>query len=68
MLLLGVILVLEIRPMLTLIRWRQVAGRGGQPVTSAAPRLATISYVQAVLLVLMILAATAMARGYGVVT
>jgi len=30
-----------------------------------APRLATISYVEAVLVVLMILAATAMARGYG---
>jgi putative membrane protein len=67
MLLLGVILVLEVRPMLTLIRWRQVAGRGGQPVTSSAPRLAAISYLQAALVVLMVLAATAMARGYGAV-
>jgi putative membrane protein len=67
MLLLGVILVLEVRPMVTLIGWRRVAGRGAQPDTSSAPRLATISYVQAVLAVLMVLAATAMARGYGVV-
>jgi putative membrane protein len=67
MLLLGVILVLEVRPMLTLIRWRKATGRGGQLDTSSAPRLATFSYVQAVLVVLMILAATAMARGYGVV-
>lgn len=65
MLLLGVILVLEVRPMLTLIRWRRVAGRGGQPDTSVAPRLANISYLQAVLVVLIVLAATAMARGFG---
>jgi len=68
MLLLGVILILEIRPMVILIGWRRVAGRGGQPDTSAAPRLATVSYLQAVLVLLMILAATAMARGYGVAT
>ena len=67
MVLLGLILVLEIGPMLTLIRWRMLAARGAHPDTSAARRLATISYIQAVLVVLMILAATAMARGYGAV-
>ncbi len=67
MVLLGLILVLELRPMLTLIRWRVEVGGGGHPDTSSAPRLATISSVQAVLVVLMILAATAMARGYGAV-
>jgi putative membrane protein len=65
MVLLGVILVLETVPMLTLIRWRVVAARGERPDTGMAPRLAIISYVEAVLVVLMILAATAMARGYG---
>jgi uncharacterized membrane protein len=40
-------------------------GRGEQPDTTAAPRLARISFVQAVLVALMVLAATAMARGYG---
>jgi len=65
MALLCVILVLEVVPMLTLIRWRLLLGRGEHPDTGMAPRLATISYVEAVLVVLMILAATAMARGYG---
>jgi putative membrane protein len=65
MTLLLVILVLEVVPMLTLIRWRLVVGRGEHPDTGVAARLATISYVQAVLVVLMILAATALARGLG---
>lgn len=65
MALLGVILVLELVPMVTLIRWRGMVARGQQPDTSVAPRLATISYVEAVLVVLMVLAATAMARGMG---
>lgn len=64
--LLGLILVLEIWPMLTLIRWRVLVVGGKLPDTRSAPRLATISYLEAVLVVLMILAATAMARGYGV--
>jgi putative membrane protein len=64
--LLVAILILEVRPMLTLIRWRVQRRRGQQPDTGPAPRLAAISVVQAVLVVLMVLAATAMARGYGV--
>ncbi|HSD30292.1 MAG TPA: DUF2214 family protein [Gemmatimonadales bacterium] len=64
--LLVVILMLEVRPMLTLIRWRIQRQRGQQPDTGVAPRLAAISVLQAVLVVLMVLAATAMARGYGV--
>jgi len=60
-----VILALEIRPMITLIRWRIVLAKGGVPDLTPAPRLARISYVQAVLVVLMVLAATAMARGLG---
>lgn len=68
MVLLGIILVLDIVPMLTLIRWRMLVSRGENPDTSAASRLATISYVEAGLLILMILAATAMARGYGAAT
>lgn len=37
------------------------------PDTTLAGRFASISYVQAVLVLLMVLAATAMARGIGVV-
>lgn len=65
MTLLLAILALEIAPMVALVRWRIEAGRGQTPDTSRAARFATISYIQAGLLVLMVLAATAMARGIG---
>jgi len=64
--LLAAILVLEVGPMIALIRWRVAVARGSVPDTRAATRFARISFVQAVLVVLMVLAATAMARGYGV--
>ena len=68
MLFLVVILLLEIGPMITLIRWRQIAGRGTSawnPNPAAARRIARISYVEAVLIIAMVFAAVAMARGYG---
>jgi len=68
MALLGGILALEIWPMLTLIRWRRAVARGEDPDTRAARALARVSLLQAALVVLMVLAATAMARGYGVTT
>jgi putative membrane protein len=51
--------------MVALIRWRIQVGRGELPDTRAAERFARINFLQAVLVVLMALAATAMARGYG---
>jgi len=63
--LLVLILVLEIRPMMTLMRWRRAAATGQAVDTAAAGYLATISYVQVALVVLMVFAATAMARGIG---
>ena len=65
MILLVIILLLEIYPMITLIRWRVRVAHGEQPDTRVAPRLSIISRTQAVLVLLMVLAATAMARGYG---
>jgi putative membrane protein len=62
---LGLILVLEFSPMVALIRWRVAIKRGERPDTRAAPRFARISFLQAGLVVLMVLLATAMARGYG---
>jgi putative membrane protein len=59
------VLALEIVPMVTLIRWRAASARGDTIDTSAAPRLARTSVIQAVLIVLMIFAAAAMARGIG---
>ncbi len=63
MALLGIILILEIWPMVTLIRWRVKLGRGEMLDTDAAPTMARISQAQVVLVVLMVFAATAMARG-----
>jgi putative membrane protein len=65
MALLALILLLEIRPIITLIRWRKTVARGEAPDTRAAPLLARISSVQAGLIVLMVFAAAAMARGMG---
>ena len=63
--LLLLILALEVRPMVTLVRWRITARRGTPPDTSSAATLARISSVQAALVVAMVLAASAMARGFG---
>jgi putative membrane protein len=64
-----VILALEIWPMVTLIRWRVALARHTAPDAfarqSVARRIASISFVQAALVVLMVCAAAAMARGYG---
>jgi putative membrane protein len=65
MALLVLVLLLEIRPMITLIRWRRAVARREAPDTRAAPMLARISFVQAGLIVLMVFAAAAMARGMG---
>lgn len=65
MTLLLAILVLEVSPMMMLARWRGQLRRGEAPDTGLAGRFASISYLQAVLVLLMVLAATAMARGIG---
>jgi putative membrane protein len=66
--LLALVLALEVWPMVTLMRWRVALGRGA-PVAVAQPRtaqrIATISHIQAALIVLMVVLAVAMARGYG---
>jgi putative membrane protein len=59
------ILILEVWPMVTLIRWRRQVAQGKLPDTRAAPLLARISFLQAGLVVLMVFAAAAMARGIG---
>jgi putative membrane protein len=64
--LLALILLLELAPMVTLIRWRLRRARGAAINTHWARRLAAVSYLQAALIVLMVVAATGMARGFGV--
>ena len=69
---LGLVLLLEIFPAITLVRWRMTIrrGAGGALVPGATPvarRIAGVSYVQALLIVVMVGLAVAMARGYGAV-
>jgi putative membrane protein len=59
------ILALEVRPIVTLTAWRRILARGEMPDLRAAAGIARTSYVQAALVILMVLAATAMARGLG---
>lgn len=65
MALLIVITALEIWPAATLTRWRMRLGRGEPIDTAPAGRIAAISTAQAALVVAMVFAATAMARGFG---
>lgn len=60
-----VILLLEIWPLMVLIRWRRQVARGGAVDTAPASRLATVSTVEAALVVVIVFVAAAMARGYG---
>jgi putative membrane protein len=62
------ILVLEVRPMMALIRWRVAVAKQGdawRADASIARRVATISYIEAALVIAMVIAAVLMARGFG---
>ena len=65
----ALILALEVWPMIVLIRWRIGLRRGLDVHDFAMPqvakRMAAISHVEALLVVLMVFFAAAMARGYG---
>ncbi len=64
MALFAAILVLEFGPIVTLPKWRKAIARGEVPDTRLAPRFLATSRVQIALLLAMLFAATAMARGY----
>ena len=59
------ILLLEIRPMVALIRCRIALRRGGAPDLPAAGLYATLSWIEAVLVVAIVFVASFMARGFG---
>jgi putative membrane protein len=59
------VLLLEIRPMITFIRWRIRLGRGLPVDTSVAPRLYTLNHIELALVVVMVFVAGMMARGVG---
>ncbi|MEZ1314387.1 DUF2214 family protein [Pseudomonas fluorescens] len=57
------ILLLEVAPMATLIKWRVALARGASIDTARATLFARVSHVEGVLVLLMVVAATGMARG-----
>jgi putative membrane protein len=65
MALLGAIILLEVWPMATFIRWRAVVRRGGTPDTGRARQLWVVNHVELVLAVAIVFVASFMARGFG---
>ncbi len=61
-----VILILEVRPIIVIGRWRKQLRKQQTIDSKAAGAMATTSYIQLALALLMMLAATGMARGFGV--
>ncbi|MBB3000016.1 putative membrane protein [Paraburkholderia tropica] len=61
----ALILLLEIAPMMALLRWRNAVKNGDVPDLTHAPKYARIGRWQTLLLVVMVFAATGMARGIG---
>jgi putative membrane protein len=59
------IVVLEVWPMVTFIRWRGQLRRGETPDTSRARALYGISHAQMALVVVIVFVASFMARGFG---
>ncbi|CAG9199079.1 conserved membrane hypothetical protein [Paraburkholderia tropica] len=59
------ILALEIVPMMALLRWRNAVKNGDVPDLTRAPQYARIGRWQTLLLIVMVFAATGMARGIG---
>ncbi|MHC8367608.1 DUF2214 family protein [Pseudomonas sp. ZT5P21] len=57
------ILLLEVAPMVTLIKWRIARARGGTINSGRATLFARLSHIEALLVLLMVVAATGMARG-----
>src|SRR5262249_5196014 len=65
MALFALILLLEVYPMVTLLRWRRELRRGQRPDTSRARALYGISHAEMALVVLIVFVAAFMARGFG---
>jgi putative membrane protein len=61
----ALLLLLELWPMVTLIRWRIALGRGETVRPTRAGTMAAISTIEAIVVVAIVFAATAMARGLG---
>ncbi|MEO8563343.1 MAG: DUF2214 family protein [bacterium] len=63
------VVLLELYPMITFMRWRSAARRGGDgwhPDEGTARRIASIGHLEGLVVIAMVVLATLMARGYGV--
>lgn len=58
-----IVFLLELYPMITLIRWRRARKQGGLIDLGKAPMLARLTLAELPLLILMVVMAAAMARG-----
>jgi putative membrane protein len=58
------VVALEIRPMVTFIRWRALRGRGQTPDTGGARGLYVINHIEMAVVVLIVFVAAFMARGF----
>jgi putative membrane protein len=65
MALFAIVILLEIWPMMTFMRWRGVSRRGGRPDTTHARALFILNHIELALVVLMVFVASFMARGFG---
>jgi putative membrane protein len=65
MALFATVIILEIWPMVTFIRWRGALRRGLTPDTSRARALYLVNHVEMGLVVLIVFVASFMARGFG---
>jgi putative membrane protein len=59
------IVLLELWPMVTFIRWRAALRQGRGPDTSSAAALYIVNHVELVLVVIIVFVASFMARGFG---
>ena len=58
------VIVLEIHPMLTFIRWRAALRRGARPDVSSARKLYVLNHIEMAIVVMIVFVASFMARGF----
>ena len=61
----GLVVALEIWPMVTLLAWRRASAGGRAPDTSSARALFHLNHVELALVVIIVFVASFMARGFG---
>lgn len=59
------VLLLELQPMVTFLRWRIARARGEPPDTSSVRVLSLLNHIELALVVVMVFLAAFMARGFG---